>query len=144
MADTTPASFDPKPRSLGPVYDMIAGAAILAGQVVGFHGTGVDYTVHPIVASTTSAPIGVALYSQATTGGHVAVAGIGSMIKVCEGKGAALDAGDFVQECSVAGCVCTGSLTSSALWQVGVTVQDIGANGTGYAIINPVYVGKGA
>lgn len=143
MSDTTPAAFDPKPLYLGHVYDMKAGAAILAGQVVAIHGTGVDYTVHPAVQGTTSGIIGVALFSQATVGGHVAVAGPGSIIKVCEGKGSALDAGDFLNDCSVAGCVATGAVTS-AMWQVGFMITDASANDVGYALINPVYIGKGA
>ena len=148
MADTTPAAFDPACRNPNfNVQDYISGAAILKGQVVGFNTTGVDWTVQPIVQATTAQPVGVALASvtaaEATAGKHVAVACMGSLVKVCEGKGTGLDAGDFVNDCSVAGCVATGAVTS-AMWQVGVMQTDAAANGTGYCLINPVYIGKGA
>lgn len=143
MADTTPAAFDPKPLYLGHVYDMKAGAAILAGQVVAIHGTGVDYTVHPAVSGTTNGIIGVALFSQSTVGGHVAVAGTGTICLVCEGAGSAVDAGDEIMGDDVAGCVITGVVTSAA-WHVGIAITDGSANGTFYALINPVYLPKGA
>jgi hypothetical protein len=130
MADTVPAAFDPKPKHLGLVMTYKAGAAILAGQVVAFHGTGVTDTVHPCVAGTTEAPVGVALYSAAKDA-LVAVAGNGSVLKVCEGAGAAIDAGHGVMVDDTAGCVITGT-DAAAAWWVGVAQEDIAANGTGY------------
>ena len=74
-----------------------AGAAITAGQVVAFHGTGVDMTVHPAVTGTTVAVVGVALYSVAS-GAEVAVAGPGCIVYVVNGlDGTNIDAGTYVQ-----------------------------------------------
>ena len=93
MTAIAQAAFDPKPRRLGAVLNMIAGEAILAGDVVGFHGTGVSMTVRKHVTGTTVAPLGVALFSQATTGGKIAIASIGSIVKVKNAIDSALDAG---------------------------------------------------
>lgn len=90
------AAFDPAPKRLGTVLNMIAGEAILAGDVVGFAGTGVAWTVLKHKAGTTVCPIGVALYSAAS-GAKVAVASVGSIIKVKNGYDAALEAGDSIQ-----------------------------------------------
>ena len=130
MADTTPAAFDPKPKHLANVRTYIAGAAILAGQLVGIHGTGVDYTVHPTVDGSIDNCVGVALHSQATTGGYVAVAGNGSVLKVCSGDANAIDAGDYVMLDSVAGCVIVAG--DSADTRVGWALEDIAGNATGY------------
>lgn len=144
MADTTPAAFDPKCRNPNlNTQDFKAGAAILAGQVVAIHGTGVDWTVHPMVVATTWGVIGVAAYSQATVGGRVAVHIIGSICKVCEGKGSSVDAGDYLMECSVAGCVATAT-DSADISLVGQALEDGAANGTFYAVIIPQYSPKGA
>lgn len=143
MADTTPAAFDPKPKHLANVRTYIAGAAILAGQLVSFHGTGVDNTVHPTVDGTTVGCVGVALHSQATTGGYVSVAGSGSVLKVCEGAGSAIDAGDSVMYDSVAGCVITAVDSADCYW-IGTALEDIPANLTGYVELQIQYVPKGA
>ena len=145
MTATTPAAFDPKPRQLGTVIDCIAGSAILAGQVVTFNATGVDWTVEPVDSDTSLvAPmLGVALYSQATTGGHVAVASVGSIVKVCEGAGADIDAGDFLMASGAAGCVITATDGADAAY-LGIAMTDIAKNATGYALICPQYAGKGA
>lgn len=144
MTATTPAAFDPKPRQLGTVIDCIAGAAILAGQVVTFNATGVDWTVEPVDSDTSlTAPcLGVALYS-ASQGAHVAIASVGSVVKVCEGAGADIDAGDFLMASAAAGCVITATDSADASY-LGIAVTDIAKNATGYALINPQYVGKGA
>ena len=144
MAVTIPAAFDPKPRTLGTTIDMIAGSAILAGQVVTFNATGVDWTVVPVDADTSlAAPmVGVALYSQATVGGPIAIASLGSIIKVCEGAGVAIDAGDFLMASSAAGCVVTATDGADASY-LGIAVTDIAANGTGYALITMQYAAKG-
>lgn len=145
MAATTPAAFDPKPKNLGLVLDMIAGSAILAGQVVTFNATGVDWTVEPVDSDTSLvAPmVGVALYSQATVGGRIAIASHGSVIKVCEGAGAAIDAGDYLMASGAAGCVVTATDGADASY-LGLAVTDIGANSTGYALITMQYAAKGA
>ena len=143
MGDTTPAAFDPMPKHLANVKTYKAGAAILAGQLVSFHGTGVDQTVHPTVDGTTTGCVGVALHSQASTGGYVAVAGNGTVCKLCEGAGSAIDAGDGIMYDSVAGCVITGVDSADCYW-VGWAEEDITANKTGYCTINIQYVPKGA
>lgn len=145
MAATTPAAFDPKPRQLGTVIDCIAGSAILAGQAVVIPATGVDYTVIPCDSDTSVVEkfVGVALYSQATTGGHVAVASVGSVIKVCESAGAAIDAGDNLMAGAAAGCVITAPDTADCEL-LGFALTDISANSTGYAVIQPGYSPKGA
>lgn len=145
MAATTPAAFDPKPRNLGTVIDCIAGSAILAGQVVCHNATGVDWSVEPVDSDTslTQAMIGVALYSQSTVGGHVAIASIGSIVKVCEGAGAAIDAGEFLMASGAAGCVITAVDSADASY-LGIAMTDIGANSTGYALITSQYAAKGA
>lgn len=145
MAATTPAAFDPKPRQLGQVIDCIAGSAILAGQAVVIPATGVDYTVIPCDSDTSKIEkfVGVALYSQATTGGHVAVAGIGSIVKVCESAGSGVDAGDDLMAGAAAGCVDTA--TDGADTQLlGYALTDGAANGQFYAVISPQYQPKGA
>lgn len=144
MAATTPAAFDPKPRQLGTVIDCIAGGAILAGQAVVFNATGEGYTVQPSDAdtSTTECFVGIALYSQATTGGHVAVASIGSVVKACESEGAAIDAGDFLCAGAAAGCVKT--ITDADHTIIGYALTDIAANSTGYIVVQPQVAFKGA
>ena len=75
----------------------IAGADIKAGQVVGFHGTGVSMTVHPFVTGTHVAVVGVALYGV-SSGGMVAVAGPGCIVNVVNGiQGTDIDAGHYVE-----------------------------------------------
>lgn len=143
MGDTTPAAFDPAPKHLENVRTYKAGAAILAGQLVGIHGTGVDFTVHPTVDGTIDNCVGVALHSQATTGGYVAVAGNGSVLKVCEGAGSNIDAGDNLMLGSVAGCAVTASDSADDTW-IGYALEDITANHTGYVELQIQYVPKGA
>lgn len=87
---------DPKPRRLGVVINMIAGAAIVKGAIVGYNATGVDFTVQTALSGSTVCPIGVALYSQATVGGKIAIASLGSIVKVQNGVDSALEAGDAI------------------------------------------------
>ena len=145
MTATTPAAFDPKPRNLGTVLTMKAGAAILAGQAVVCPGTGEDWQVIPCDSDTalTLPFVGVALNSQATTGGDVTVASVGSVLLVCEGSGNAVDEGDHLMASAAAGCVITGTDAADATF-LGVAVTDGAANGTFYALIQPQYAAKGA
>ena len=146
MAATVPAAFDPKPTYIGSTIDAIAGVAILAGQVVAFNATGVAFTVQPANGVTTTGVLGVALHSQATVGGHVAVAGAGSVIKVCAGSAAVIDAGDLVAaDVSTAlGCVIA-EVDTTAHYQVGVALEDFAANDVGYVMLTPpFYINKGA
>lgn len=142
MADTTPAAFDPKPKHLANVRTYVAGATILAGQLVGIHGTGVDFTVHPTVDGSIDNCVGVALHGAAS-GAYVTVAGNGSVLKVCEGAGAAIDAGDYVMLNSVAGCMITATDAADDTW-VGYAEEDISANSAGYVTLQIQYVPKGA
>ena len=147
MAAITRAAFDPIPKYLEKTVDAIAGAAILAGDVVAFNATGVDFTVQPANGTTTYAVLGVALHSQATVGGHVSVASVGSILKVKNaddttaiGSGVALQAGVS----TATGCVIAAA-RGAASNQIGVAIEAIAGNGTGYALItSPVRMNKGA
>lgn len=148
MGNTTPAAFDPAPRKLGQVKTYKAASAILAGQIVAFAASGVSETVAPATSSLGS-PVGVALYSQATTGGYVAVAGDGSELKVMlSTDDGTVDAGHWVTVSTIAGMaiVMDPALQSSAaeaagLFPIGQAVEDIAAGaanvgGKGYVKIN--------
>ena len=152
MAVTTPAAFDPTPRRLGSTGNFLVTAAVLEGQVVAFHGTGVDWSVGP--ASTTGAytgaPLGVALYTQAVVGGRVAVAMFGSVVKVCNATAVTILAGAQVMPglTASAGCV-TPLLTSNATgadgWLIGTMITKATANDYGYCLITgPNKIWKGA
>jgi hypothetical protein len=142
MADTTPAAFDPKPKHLGTCITCIAGGTILAGSVVGPAATGVSNTVIVSDTDTSAGVFGVAMESAAT-GDYFAVMGVGTVCLVCEGKGSGIDAGDFLQTCDIGGCVKTFTVAAAGE-AVGIALEDIAANGTGYAMISPFAFGKGA
>lgn len=149
MGGTTAVAFDPKPLKLGEVKTMFATSAILSGQIVGYEDTGVSNYVVPH-SSALGAPIGVALHSQATVGGPVAVACNGSIIKVMlDATDSAATPGDWIGSGAVAGC---GLLFDSAIqghaaialtgiWPIGKAVRDVvagsgTAGGTVYIDIN--------
>lgn len=119
-----------------------AGAAIKAGQLVAFNTTGVGQTVQPAIAGTTYTPAGVAIF-DAASGAPVAVATDGAQVYVCEGAGAAIDAGDFLvpDDCAVGGCVgimdpAIGSHSATVTaFYCGVADTDIAANSTGIMTI---------
>jgi hypothetical protein len=148
MGNTTPVAFDPAPRRLGTVKTYLAASAILAGQICSFAASGASETVAPSTSSLGS-PVGVALYSQATTGGVVAVAGDGSEVKVMlsTDTGSA-DAGDWIGVSTIAGCAIVqdgaiaGDGTEAAgLFPIGQALEDIAAGasnvgGKGYVRIN--------
>jgi hypothetical protein len=148
MTNTTPVAFDPAPRKLGSVKTYLAASAILAGQIVSYAASGDDDTVAPSTSSLGS-PVGVALYSQATTGGVVAVAGDGSELKIMLSTDAEVaDAGDWISVSTIAGCgiafdAARASNTGEAagLFPIGVALEDIAAGaaavgGKGYVKIN--------
>lgn len=89
------AAKDPAVKRLGTSLNMKAGEALLAGDVVAFAATGVAWTVLKHKAGTTVCPIGVALYSVAS-GDKVAIASVGSIVKVKNGYDTALEAGDMI------------------------------------------------
>lgn len=142
MAAVDPAAkfvYDPAPLYVQDTTDFIAGSAILAGQVVAFAGTGVAWTVQPSDGVTTANVVGVALHSQATVGGHVAVAGPGSVILVQNGDDTAtLEAGDVVAAdvTTALGCV-TAVADTTKHYQVGVLLAAMGAGGSAYALLTP-------
>lgn len=105
MGATTAAAFDPKPKYLGEVVTCKATAAILAGQWVSFDASGEDRYVSPGTTSLGSV-VGVALHTQSTVGGAVAVASNGSVVLsyVDQDDGTA-DAGDYMAISAVAGFV---------------------------------------
>lgn len=142
MSNTTPAAFDPDPIYLSGTYSFKAASAILAGQVVGFEGTGNDFKVYPTNGVTSQAVVGVALTSQATANGLVAVALPGSVLDVYEGVGGTIDAGDIVTTGAGLGCVKT--LANEAGFQVGVALTDFTANGKGTIMVSCLYAPKGA
>lgn len=130
---STHVAFDPKPLRLGAVINMICGtAAIYAGDVVAFEASPSNMTVSPSVGTTTGVPIGVALHG-ATVGQKVAVASVGSIVKVKDG-GSGIDAGDELQTATVDGTV--DAFTGVAQgFVIGYALADITAESTGYAFI---------
>jgi len=146
MTATTPTAFDPKPRALNSI-DMIAGEAILAGSIVGFAASGASWTVVNSTSST-GAPLGVALFSQPTVGGHVTVATVGSVVKVeLSTDNGTADAGDYIGLSSVAGMgivhigdIGTHGAEAAGIFPVGIALEDISAGsatvgGKGYILI---------
>ena len=147
MTATTPVAFDPAPLHLGLVMSFKAESAILAGQIVGFAATGLSRKVVPATSST-GAPIGVALYTQATAGEEVAVAMQGCVVKVMlSADDGTADAGDWIGVSTVAG---TGIVRDPAIQAhdtivglqnaVGLALDDIAAGaatvgGTGYILV---------
>jgi len=142
MAATTPAAFDPAPRQLGVTIDCIAGAAILAGQAVVMQATGDSYSVIACDSDTSAVEtfVGVALHSQAVAGGHVAVASVGSVVKVYESAGSTIDAGDFLIAGAAAGCVVPVGTTAAAI--LGFALTDGAINAELYCMVVPSMVLK--
>ena len=143
MTATTPAAFDPAPKHIGSSFTVIAGGTILAGQLVCHADTGADWTVIAMdTAVIATTPVGIAA-EGATTGDYFTVYGPGSIVKVCEGAGNDLDAGDWVVPSAAAGCVDvmdpaigTHSATVTASY-VGYCLEDIAKNSTGYIMFCP-------
>jgi hypothetical protein len=146
MGNTTFAAFDPKPRQLGTVLDMKATSAILEGHLVAFASNGVAWTVAPATSSL-GAPIGIALNSQATVGGHVAVAAFGSVVLATPGTDDAIDAGTTLCVSAIAGCVVatTAPYGGADCYHIGVALTASAASSTFYMLINgPVLTPVGA
>jgi hypothetical protein len=147
MGATTFAAFDPEPTYLGTVIDMLAGSAVLKGHLVSAAGTGDSWKVVPATTST-GAPIGVALYSQATSGGPVAVAAFGSVVKMMNAlDNTAIDAGDQVAPGATAGMIIAAAAPSGGAdcWSIGIALENIAASEKGYVLINgPVLTPVGA
>lgn len=139
MAAVAFAGHDPKPRRLGAVLNMIAGNTITKGMVVAFNATGVEYSVEPHLSASTVGPIGVALHSAAT-GDKVAIASLGSIVKVQNGVDTALEAGDTIMgDETTAGTVkrWTG-ISATADEPIGYLLEALpGTNVAAYAYIAP-------
>lgn len=139
---TTPVAFDPAPENLGIVQSFITEAAILAGQVVCFADAATSRSVLPATSSL-GPVIGVALHSQATTGAQVAVAMMGSVVKVMlstvEGT---LDAGHWVMISAVAGCVSEWDPAVAAHDGYGTGVMDTGPFPIGF-VLDDIAAGSG-
>jgi hypothetical protein len=125
-------------------YTFVASGTIYAGAVVGFDATGVDWTICQADSDTVgSGAFGVAL-NGATTGGLVNVVVPGPIVKVTEGAGGTIDAGDLVMVSTAAGCVIPLTDSADIINGIGVALTDFAANGTGYIMLQVMTVHKGA
>ena len=137
---------------LGATSTFIATAAITQGQVVAFSATGVSDSVVASVAEAGGRPIGVAISSQATAGGKVSVAMLGSIVRVAmadDTTGA--DAGDLLEtnDCAVKGTVSTaaetaisGAVGTAHPQVVGVALDDIAGGSYGRMLIHPIWMAQ--
>lgn len=148
MTNTTPVSFDPKPRKLGDTDTYIAASAILAGQIVAFAASGEDRTVAPATSSL-GAPVGVAAQDQATAGEPLMVYGDGCevlvMLSTVEGTA---DAGDQLGVSTIAGtaivqdgAIAAHTSEGAGLFPIGTAQVNIAAGsgtagGKGYVKLN--------
>lgn len=126
------------------IREFTAGAAITQGQVVAFHGTGVDMVVHPCVTGTTGYPTGVAL-KTVVSGGKVVVAGRGCLVKVANGESDATgDAGDPVAPygTTTPGTVKVAPLTGGVApgHIAGFLMQDMAVSGTPIMEVAPGFL----
>jgi hypothetical protein len=146
MADITAFPTIPQiVEHLGTTSTFIATAAITQGQVVAISATGVSDSVVASVAESGGKPIGVAITSQATAGGKVGVAMIGSIVRVAiadDTTGA--DAGDLLEtnDCAVKGTVSTaaeaaigGAVGTAHPQIVGVALDDIAGGSYGRMLV---------
>jgi hypothetical protein len=126
------------------IQSFVSAGTIKAGMVVSFADTGLSGSVNPGTQALGHVA-GVALY-DASSGEYVAVACDGCQVTVCEGAGAAIDAGHYV---SVYGTTTTGTVIeydpaieahaatqdSAGFEVVGQALDDISANSTGRIVI---------
>jgi hypothetical protein len=146
MADISsfPTAIAPVEYVLGVTYNLKSNGAIKAGQVVCFEATGVSKQVIPCVAGAGTWPIGVAL-TNAAAGVYVAVAGVGSIVKVVNADDTTgIDAGDWLEmnDNTVGGTVNAAALTASGAtvtphWCIGVAVDDIAGGASGFCLVAP-------
>ena len=127
------------------VHKFTATAAVKAGEVVAFAGTGLSGAINPAVKGTTAQPIGVAL-DDAAAGTMVTVACNGCIVYVANfSTTVALDSGDIVEDNAnaVGGTVGLAALTSTAgggtvatvRYTVGVMIDKVVASGTGRMLV---------
>lgn len=138
MGATVFTQFDPEPTQLGTVISMIAGAPIKAGHVVFMASGAANWTVTP-ATSAAGTTIGVALAPQPATGGPVAVAGYGSVVRMMNARDdVGIDAGDHVGAGGTAGMIIAVSpyVGGADCTQIGIALEDISPSGVGYVLIN--------
>ena len=132
MGATTPVAFDPNPENVGLSKTFKAGTAILRGQVVAYADAGSTATVIPALVSV-GTPVGVALNTQATVGGEVAVAMEGYVLTVmCAATDTNIDAGHWVSPSTVAGTIiefdneiaANEIVSDTGIWPIGYTIED--------------------
>lgn len=133
------AGHDPKPRRLGAVINMISGAAITKGAVVGYHATGIDFTVYNFLSASNVCPVGIALHSTTAAGEKVAVASFGSIVRVQNGVNSALEAGDAIMgDETTAGTIKAYTSAAGGEEPIGFMLEAIaGDNVPKYAYIAP-------
>lgn len=151
MANSTAAAFDPKPRYLGEVFTCYATAEILAGQWVSFDADATSRYVSPGTTSLSS-PVGVALHTQSTVGGPVAVAGNDSeVLSYLDQTDGTANAGDWLAISAVAGfvtafdeAIAAHESEGTGIQPCAVAIEDIGAAGTGYVrvVVTPVWTAQ--
>ena len=133
------------------IITMEAGEALTGGQVVGHAATG-DGKAYAMDATAGENAVGVVLY-DVESGGQAAIATIGCVVRMREGAGSAIDAGDWLEQddnsakgmvktftprADLASCTidATNDTTVDGSTQlVGMALEDIAANGEGKCMI---------
>ena len=147
MADITafPTIYEVVSQGHHNARDIIAGAAIKAGQVVAYARTGVSNTVHPAVKGTTGGIAGVAAYDIAS-GARGTIYTNGAIVYVANADDTtAIDAGDLVEhnDNAVGGTVsalvgvAATTAAGEALYNdvLGYALDDIAGGATGRVMI---------
>lgn len=132
-------------KGIGVFRSFTATTAVKAGQVVCFHGTGVDWSVIPSIAGSGTYPIGVAV-TNADAGKAVDVALNGSIVKVVNADdGTGIEAGEWVKcdDNAVGGtvkvCVYSGGIAAQGV--IGHSMEAIAANSSGFILVCPQFPG---
>jgi hypothetical protein len=133
------------------ILSMIAGEALVAGQVVGHAATG-DGKAYAMDLTEGENAVGVALFS-ASSGDPVSIATVGCVVRMREGTGNAIDAGDWLEQddnaaqgmvktfaprADLASTVIDGTNDTTieeTTQLVGMAQEDIAANGEGRCLI---------
>jgi hypothetical protein len=132
-------------EAIGCTVNLKSRIAAKAGMVAAFADTGVSGQVEPAVSGTTGPVVGIYINDVAALG--MAVIGTyGTVIKVREGAGSALDAGDWVaaDDAAATGCVKALVLTSTNYDRVGMLLDDLAGNGTARCLVSPGVTTKAA
>jgi hypothetical protein len=146
MSDTTTwTAISEVIEVLGSTVNLKSRIAAKAGMVAAFAATGVSGQVEPAVSGTTGPVVGV--YVNDVAAGKMAVIGTyGTVIKVQEGAGSALDAGDWVaaDDAAATGCVKALDTTTTNYDRVGMLLDDLAGNGTARCLVSPGVTTKAA